>query len=47
VELAPLVGRNGFTDMSKALAYARGHGMDGLLLATGTVPFNPAQLPLG
>ena len=46
VELAPLVGRNGFTDMSKALAYARSHGMPGLLLATGTAPFNPAQLPL-
>jgi hypothetical protein len=35
------------TDMSKALAYARTHGMPGLLLALGTVPFNPAQLPLG
>jgi hypothetical protein len=47
VELAPVVGRNGVTDMSKALAYARTHGMPGLLLALGTVPFNPAQLPLG
>jgi hypothetical protein len=47
VELAPLVGRNGLTDIGKALAYAHGHGMPGLLLATGTVPFNPAQLPLG
>jgi hypothetical protein len=47
VELAPLVGRNGITDMAKALAYAQSHGMPGLRLATGTVPFNPAQLPLG
>ena len=46
VEIAPLVGRNGVTDMGKALAYARSHGMPGLLLAIGTVPFNPAQLPL-
>ena len=47
VQLLPLPGRNGVTDIGRALAYARAHGMPDLLLATGTLPFNPAQLPLG
>ena len=47
VEVAPLVGRNGVTDMAKALDYAQAHGMPGLRLALGTSPFNPSQLPLG
>ena len=47
IEIAPVVGRNRVTDIGKALAYARTHGMPGLLLALGTTRFNPAQLPLG
>lgn len=47
IEIAPLVGKNTFTDLGKAFAYARAHGMPGLLLALGTSPFNPNQLPLG
>ena len=48
ITLAPLAGSNNFTDINLAMSYAlyRG-GFPGLLLANGTVPFNPAQLPLG
>lgn len=45
--VAPLAGSNNLTDVLKALRYARAHGMPNLLMAVGTVPFNPNQLPLG
>ncbi|MDP1819490.1 MAG: hypothetical protein Q8K58_06290 [Acidimicrobiales bacterium] len=45
--ITPLPATNYFTDMNLALGYADEHGMPGLLLALGTTPFNPNQLPLG
>jgi hypothetical protein len=47
LELAPVPATNDWGDMSHELQYARNHGMGNLLLALGTVPFNPNQLPLG
>lgn len=40
-------GSNGYADFHHVFQYARAHGMSGLLLALGTTPFNPHQLPLG
>ncbi len=37
---------NNYSDLAKAMAYARSHGMSGLTLVNGTEPFNPNQLPL-
>ena len=45
--ITPLPASNHLTDMSRALQYARAHGLPQLLLALGTRPFDPAQLPLG
>lgn len=39
VALAPLTGSNGVSDLQRQLAYARTHGMPGLTLVPGTVPF--------
>ncbi len=39
VAIAPLAGSNGVSDMRRELAYARVHGMPGLTLVPGTVPF--------
>ena len=39
VALAPYPGSNGVSDLQKQLAYARVHGMPGLTLVPGTVPF--------
>jgi hypothetical protein len=47
IGVAPLPASNNLTDVLKALRYARAHGMPNLLMALGTVPFNPNQLPLG
>lgn len=47
INLTPRIGSNGYTDLHHSFQYARTHGMDGLLLALGTKPFNGAQLPLG
>jgi hypothetical protein len=47
LSIAPLPASNGFVDVSHVLRYAQAHGWKGLLLAKGTSPFNPAQLPLG
>jgi hypothetical protein len=41
VQLAPLAGANGVSDLAKELAYAKSHGMAGLTLAQGTEPFAP------
>jgi hypothetical protein len=38
---------NGVGDVGREVSYAQAHGFAGLLLAAGTVPFNPNQLPLG
>jgi hypothetical protein len=40
VQIAPLAGSNGITDLAKAIAYARGHGLSGLTLVDGTEPFD-------
>jgi hypothetical protein len=45
--ITPLPASNFLTDMTLALRYARSHGLPDLLLALGTEPFNPGQLPLG
>lgn len=49
VQLAPLAGSNGVTDLGKAMAYAQAHGMSGLSLVDGTELFDDsinAVLPL-
>jgi hypothetical protein len=49
VQLAPLAGSNGITDLSKAIDYARSHGMPQLELVNGTEAFNgslTSALPL-
>src|SRR3954471_125437 len=38
---------NNFGDLSRELAYANSHTALGVSLATGTVAFNPNQVPLG
>jgi hypothetical protein len=47
LQVTPLPGSNDWGDVSRELRYARAHGMGDVLLALGTVPFNPNQLPLG
>jgi hypothetical protein len=47
LQIAPVPASNDWGDMSHELQYARHHGMGNLLLALGTVPFQPDQLPLG
>jgi hypothetical protein len=42
VAIAPLAGSNGVSDLQRQLAYARLHGMPGLTLVPGTVPFKGA-----
>ena len=39
VAIAPLAGSNGVSDLQREMAYARTHGMPGLTLVPGTVPF--------
>jgi hypothetical protein len=39
VAIAPLTGSNGVSDLQREMAYARTHGMPGLTLVPGTVPF--------
>jgi hypothetical protein len=43
--IAPLAGSNGVGDLSRELAYARGHGAD-VTLATGTEAFRGPLLPI-
>jgi hypothetical protein len=43
----PVPGTNQMTDVALAVHYARTHGVPGLRLVRGTVPFNHQQLPLG
>jgi hypothetical protein len=45
--IAPLPLVNNFGDLGHLLQYARHSGFPNLLLALGTGPFNPGQLPLG
>ena len=40
VQVAPLAGANGVTDLGKAVAYARTHGLANLALVNGTEPFD-------
>lgn len=47
VNVTPMALSNTFGDLKRELAYARVHGMGSLVLANGTEPFNPDQLPLG
>jgi hypothetical protein len=47
LQLTPVPASNQWGDISHELHYARTHGMGDVLLALGTVPFNPHQLPLG
>ena len=39
LQLAPVVGSNGVSDLRKMLAYARTHGGPDVTLAAGTEPF--------
>ena len=47
IAITPLPASNNFADAYRTLKYAQAHGFPGLLLALGTTPFNPNQLPLG
>lgn len=47
VQLAPLALSNDYVDLLHLMRYAQRYGHPGLRLATGTVAFNPNQLPLG
>jgi hypothetical protein len=47
IEEFPAVGENRSADAALTFRYARSHGFPHLLLALGTRPFNPNQLPLG
>jgi hypothetical protein len=47
IDILPSPGANSFADAAHTLRYARAHGFPDLLLANGTTPFNPHQLPLG
>jgi hypothetical protein len=47
LDIFPSPGGNSFADAERTLQYARAHGFPHLLLARGTKPFNPSQLPLG
>lgn len=47
IALTPLPASNNFTDLNNALAYAQSHGMPGVTLVPGDVPFNGNKLPLG
>jgi hypothetical protein len=40
VQIAPLAASNGITDLGKAVAYARTHGLSGLTLVDGTEAFD-------
>jgi hypothetical protein len=40
VQIAPLAASNGITDLVKAVAYARTHGLSGLTLVDGTEAFD-------
>lgn len=47
VNITPRPLSNTFVDLQHLLAYARTHGMGNVVLANGTEPFRPNQLPLG
>jgi hypothetical protein len=48
VQIAPVAGSNGVGDVNLELGYLHAHSsFAGVQLATGTVPFNGNQLPLG
>lgn len=44
--LLPRVGSNNYSDLASALDYMHRHGGPDAVLAPGTEPFDPAQLPL-
>jgi len=44
VQLLPLAGSNGVSNLAKELAYAATHGVAGVTLAVGTEPFTPDAL---
>jgi len=41
VQIAPVAGSNGVSDLPRELAYAQAHGFGGLSLVNGTEPFTP------
>jgi hypothetical protein len=41
VQIAPIAGSNGVSDLPRELAYAQSHGFAGLSLVKGTEPFTP------
>lgn len=47
LQLAPLAGSNGVGDVARELAYLNANWSAGVVLATGTEPFNASGLPLG
>jgi len=49
IAIAPIPASNNFSDLNKALSYARTHGtgMSGVTLVNGTEAFNGSKLPLG
>ncbi len=44
VQIFPLAGSNGVSNLAKELAYAKTHGQRGATLAVGTEPFTPDAL---
>lgn len=44
VQIAPLAGSNGVSNLAKMLAYAQTHGLAGVTLAPGTEPFSSSAL---
>jgi hypothetical protein len=47
LQIAPLAGGNGVGDVSREVAYARTHGVSGLSIVPGTVPFAGGTSVLG
>ena len=46
LQVAPLPGSNGVSDISHILAYLSSHSSLNVTLANGTVSFNPSQVPV-
>lgn len=41
MQIAPVAGSNGVSDLPRELAYVQSHGFAGLSLVDGTEPFTP------
>ena len=45
LQIAPLAGANGVSDLSRMLAYTQSHGGPNVTMALGTEPFRGPLLP--